>query len=66
VLLGVGDLPTPPRGALLYVGIGLRIGIPLAIACGRYLANQLHDVGRFNALALGGATLAQVSCPSGS
>lgn len=44
------------RGAFYQVGIGLCIGIPLAILCGRYLAHQLYGVGKFDPLVLGGAT----------
>ena len=43
------------RSALIQIGIGLCIGVPLAMLCGVYLAHQLYGVGRFNPLALGGA-----------
>jgi len=46
------------RGAFSQVGLGLCLGIPLAIVCGRYLANQLYGVGRFDPLVLGVATVA--------
>jgi len=50
------------RGAFLQVGIGLCIGTPLAILCGRYLAHQLYGVGRFDPLVLGGATVVLSVC----
>jgi predicted permease len=50
------------RGAFWQVGIGLCIGTPLAILCGRYLAHQLYGVGRFDPLVLAGATLVLVVC----
>ena len=46
------------RGAFAQVGLGLCIGIPLAIVCGHYLANQLYGVGRFNPFVLGAAAAA--------
>jgi macrolide transport system ATP-binding/permease protein len=48
--------------ALLQVGIGLCIGIPLAIVCGRYLAQQLYAVGRFDLFVLGEATMVLGIC----
>jgi ABC-type antimicrobial peptide transport system permease subunit len=50
------------RHAFTQVGIGLCIGIPLAILCGIYLAHQLYGVGRFNLIALGGAVLVLTLC----
>ena len=46
------------RAAFTQVGLGLCLGIPLAILCGRYLANQLYDMGRFDPLVLGVAAIA--------
>jgi predicted permease len=43
------------RSAFAQIGIGLCIGVPLAILCDFYLAHQLYDVSRFNPIALGGA-----------
>jgi ABC-type antimicrobial peptide transport system permease subunit len=43
------------RSAFAQIGIGLAIGIPLAILCDVYLAHQLYNVSRFNPIALGGA-----------
>jgi ABC-type antimicrobial peptide transport system permease subunit len=50
------------RGAFSQVGIGLCIGIPLSILCGRYLAHQLYGVSRLNPLALGGAAFVLIVC----
>lgn len=50
------------RGAFLPVCIGLCIGIPLAILCGRYLVHQLYGVGRFDPLVLGGAIVVLAVC----
>jgi predicted permease len=50
------------RSAFIQVGIGLCIGIPLAILCGIYLAHQLYGVSRFNLIALGGAVLVLSLC----
>jgi predicted permease len=50
------------RGALLQVAIGLAIGVPIAILCGRYLAHQLYEVARFDPFVLGGATLVLSFC----
>jgi predicted permease len=50
------------RGAFLQVGIGLCLGIPLAMVCGRYLSHQLYEVGRFDPFSLGGAALVLSAC----
>ncbi len=50
------------RGAFLQVGVGLCIGIPLAILCGRYLAHQLYGVGQFDPLVLVGAAVVLSLC----
>src|SRR6202034_1177608 len=39
------------------IGIGLCLGVPLAILADVYLAHQLYDVSRFNPIAIGGAVL---------
>ncbi len=49
-------------GAFSQVGIGLCIGIPVAILCGRYLAHQLYGVGRFDPLVLGAAAIVLSVC----
>jgi ABC-type antimicrobial peptide transport system permease subunit len=43
------------RGAFTQIGIGLCIGIPLAVLCDFYLAHQLYGVSPFNPTPLGGA-----------
>ena len=50
------------RGAFAQIGIGLAIGIPLAILCDLYLAHQLYEVSRFNPIAIGGAILTLSLC----
>jgi macrolide transport system ATP-binding/permease protein len=44
-------------GALRQIGVGLIIGIPAALACGRVLSNQLYGVKSTDPLILGGAAL---------
>ncbi|QOY88684.1 ABC transporter permease [Paludibaculum fermentans] len=43
------------KGALTNVGIGLLIGIPIAIAAGRALASRLYQIAPFDPLSVGGA-----------
>ena len=50
------------RGALSQIGLGLGIGIPLALLCGRALAHQLYGVSSFDPLVLGGAVLILCLC----
>lgn len=50
------------RGALLQVAVGLAIGVPVAILCGRNLAHQLYGVSNFDPLVLGEATLVLSAC----
>jgi predicted permease len=50
------------RAAFVQVGIGLCIGIPLAILCGRYLGHRLYGVGRFDPFVLGTATFVLGVC----
>ncbi|MBS1805938.1 MAG: ABC transporter permease [Acidobacteria bacterium] len=45
------------RSAMAQAGLGLFIGLPIAIFCGRLLQHQLYEVSRFDPLVLGGATL---------
>jgi predicted permease len=40
------------RGALTPIGIGLAIGLPLAVLAGRMLASQLYEVGKFDLASL--------------
>ncbi|MBZ5624351.1 MAG: ABC transporter permease [Acidobacteriia bacterium] len=48
-------------GALRQIGVGLIIGIPAALACGRVLGNQLYGVKSTDPLIFGGAALLLVS-----
>jgi ABC-type antimicrobial peptide transport system permease subunit len=48
-------------GALRQIGVGLMIGIPAALACGRLLAHQLYGVRSTDPWILGGAALLLVS-----
>jgi predicted permease len=50
------------RGAFLQVGVGLGLGIPVAIVCGRYLAHELYGLERFDPVVLCGASLVLVVC----
>ncbi|HEX3437423.1 MAG TPA: ABC transporter permease [Pseudacidobacterium sp.] len=50
------------RGALTQTGIGLVIGLPLAIFAGRVIASQLYEVGKFDALVLMSAVLVLSVC----
>jgi ABC-type antimicrobial peptide transport system permease subunit len=50
------------RSAFAQVAIGLCIGIPMAVFCGRYLAHQLYEVSRFNPLALAEAFITLSFC----
>ena len=45
------------KNVIAQAGIGLCVGIPIAIFCGRLLQNQLYEVSRFDPMVLGGATL---------
>jgi predicted permease len=49
-------------GAFSQVGLGLCVGVPLSIACGRYLSHQLYGVARFDPFVLGGAAIALGVC----
>jgi predicted permease len=50
------------RGALLQIGVGLAIGLPLAALAGRLVASQLYEVGRFDAVVLLSAMLVLAVC----
>lgn len=50
------------RSALAQAGIGLCIGVPIAVVCGRLLAHQLYGVARFDPVVLGGATFTLAWC----
>jgi ABC-type antimicrobial peptide transport system permease subunit len=49
-------------GAFSQVGIGLSIGIPLAVLCGRALAHQLYDVSQLDPYVIGSAVLVFSLC----
>ena len=55
------------RQAMLQAGIGLAIGIPVALVCVRFVKSQLYQVGRFDVLVLGFAVfaLAVSACVAG-
>ena len=50
------------RAAFLQVCVGLCIGIPLAIVCGRYLSHQLYGVAGFEPLDLAVAGVVLCTC----
>jgi predicted permease len=50
------------RGALLQVGIGLAIGIPITLAGGRLMAGLLYGVKSYNPVILGLATCVLAAC----
>jgi ABC-type antimicrobial peptide transport system permease subunit len=50
------------RGAFWQIGIGLLIGIPLALLAGRVMASKLYGVASFSPLALACAILALTLC----
>ncbi|HEY1732349.1 MAG TPA: ABC transporter permease [Terriglobales bacterium] len=50
------------RGAFSQVGIGLIIGVPLAIIAGHLMAAKLYSVSGFSPLILGGAVAALAVC----
>jgi predicted permease len=50
------------RGAFLLVGIGLLLGLPLAVGAGRLISSQLYNVAFWDPVALGLATGALAIC----
>ena len=50
------------RGALIRVAAGLAMGLPLAIAAGRLISNQLYEVSFWDPLALAVAAGALAIC----
>jgi ABC-type antimicrobial peptide transport system permease subunit len=48
--------------AFSQVGIGLCIGVPLALLCGRALAHQLYDVSQLDPFVIGSAVLTLSIC----
>jgi predicted permease len=55
------------RGALVQVGIGLAIGIPVALGCVRLVKAQLYEINKVDTGVLAGtiATLAAAACVAG-
>ena len=45
------------KSAMAQTAVGLCVGLPIAIFCGRLLQHQLYEVNRFDPFVLGGATL---------
>ncbi len=50
------------KSAMAQAGIGLCLGVPIAVFCGRLLQSQLYEVNRFDPLVLASATLALALC----
>jgi ABC-type antimicrobial peptide transport system permease subunit len=50
------------RSALVQVGLGLAIGIPVALAGGRLLAGQLYGIKNYDPLILGLAVMILIGC----
>ena len=50
------------KSAMAQAGLGLSMGVPIAIICGRLLEHQLYEVSRFDPAVLGGATLLLAAC----
>jgi predicted permease len=50
------------RGAMTQAGVGLAIGIPVALGAGRLLADQLYGVKSYDPLILGGAAAVLLIC----
>jgi predicted permease len=55
------------RGAMIQAGIGLAIGIPVAIVCVRFVKSQLYDITKMDASILAGsiAVLVAAACVAG-
>jgi ABC-type antimicrobial peptide transport system permease subunit len=45
------------KSAMTQAGLGLCLGLPIAVLCGRFLQHQLYEVSGFDQLVLGGASL---------
>ncbi|HTW82366.1 MAG TPA: ABC transporter permease [Terracidiphilus sp.] len=50
------------RSAMAQAGLGMCIGVPIAILCGRLLQSQLYGVNRFDPVVLSGSTLVLAFC----
>jgi ABC-type antimicrobial peptide transport system permease subunit len=46
------------REILLLVGIGVAIGVPVTLACSRFISNMLFGIGATDAISITGAVLA--------
>jgi ABC-type antimicrobial peptide transport system permease subunit len=55
------------RGAMLQAGLGLAIGIPVALVCVRFVKAQLYEITNADATVMAGAivTLALAACVAG-
>jgi ABC-type antimicrobial peptide transport system permease subunit len=55
------------RGAMVQTGIGLVIGVPVAVVCVRFVKSQLYDIARVDAVVLAGAitVLIAAACVAG-
>jgi predicted permease len=55
------------RGAMVQTGIGLVIGVPVAVVCVRFVKSQLYDIARVDAVVLAGAiaVLVAAACVAG-
>jgi predicted permease len=55
------------RGAILQAGLGLAIGIPVALLCVRFVKTQLYEITSVNSVVMAGAiaTLALAACIAG-
>jgi len=50
------------RGALIQIGLGLAVGIPVTLAAGRLLGSQLYGVKSYDPVILGLAAIALTAC----
>jgi predicted permease len=55
------------RGAMVQTGIGLALGVPVAVVCVRFVKSQLYDIARVDAVVLAGAiaVLIAAACVAG-
>jgi predicted permease len=55
------------RGAMIQTGIGLALGVPVAVVCVRFVKSQLYDIARVDAVVLAGAitVLIAAACVAG-
>ncbi|HEY2467167.1 MAG TPA: FtsX-like permease family protein, partial [Terracidiphilus sp.] len=50
------------KGAMKFTGVGLFIGVPIAILCGRLLHSQLYEVSQLDFSVLGASVIALSVC----